>query len=125
MTYPVWPEDLPHCILQEGFSNDGAQPVRRQQMESGLDRVTRISSTTVRTNTYSIALTQKQLAIFWSFYENAANAGADIVLIPMLTGNKIILHACRFASYPSLSKFGLNWRITFTLETGEQHNDWS
>jgi hypothetical protein len=124
MTYPVWPDNLPEPMA-DGFSHSGEQPVRRQQMESGPDRVTRISSSTNISNTYSICVDEQQLADFWSFYENAANAGADLVLVPMLTGNVVALHVCRFGSYPALSRLGIQWRLSFSLETNQQVIDWS
>lgn len=124
MSYPVWPESLP-MPRRDDFSVTGAQPVRRIQMESGMDRVTRISSTTVREATHVIVVSSMQAADFWSFYENEANGGADFVLIPTLTGNAVRMHRCRFASYPSMVPDGLEWRISFTLETAEQHIDWS
>jgi len=124
MSYPVWPENLQARPLVDGFTASGAQPVKRQQMETGLDRVTRLSSTTVRTNVYSIICTKEQLADFWSFYENEANQGADLVQMPMITGNETLMHLCRFASYPREVPDGLEWRVTFELETDEQHIDW-
>lgn len=124
MSYPVWPLDLPKP-LAEGFAHAGEQPVRRQQMESGPDRVTRISSSTIATNSCSILLDRQQLAEFWSFYDGAANGGADWVQMPMFTGNVVALHLCRFASYPTVGPLGLKWRVTFTLETSHQVIDWS
>lgn len=125
MSYPSWPQSLPQEFMGDGFSNGGAQPVNRQQMESGLDRVTRISSVTVRNNSYSIVCDEKQLADFWSFYENAANGGADFILAPMLTGNKVSMHVCRFSSYPAQSRHGIKWKVSFSLETDQQHIVWS
>lgn len=125
MVYPVWPLSLPQCMLSDGFSNSGEQPLRRQQMESGLDRVTRVSSTTVRTNSYAIVCTVEQLADFWSFYESAADGGAAMVLIPMMTANKVLTHLCRFTAYPVVSPYGLKWRVTFSLETAQQQINWS
>lgn len=125
MTYPAWPENLQARPLVEGFTSAGSQPVKRQDMESGLARVTRISSTAVRTNTYSIICTRSQLADFWSFYENEANQGADFVQMPMITGNETIMHLCRFASYPRQVPDGLEWKVTFELETDQQQIDWS
>lgn len=125
MSYPVWPDSLPQKFLLEGFSNSGTQPVRRQQMESGLDRVLRISSTTVRNNTYSIVVDEKQLAEFWSFFDMDANAGADFVRAPMLTGNTVQMHLCRFSSYPQVIRSGLKWKVSFELETDEQQIEWS
>lgn len=124
MSYPAWPETLPEPMM-DGFAHAGEQPVRRQQMESGPDRVTRISSTTVATNNYSICVDEEQLAEFWSFYENAANGGADWVQAPMFTGNAVALHVCRFASHPSVGRLGVKWRVSFTLETSHQVIDWS
>lgn len=125
MAYSQWPESLPQFFLVDGFTMDGQQPVHRQQMESGLDRVTRISSATVRTNTYSIVCNKTQLAEFWSFYNIEGNGGADFVLMPMITGNEKQYHRCRFSSYPRQIPDGLEWRVTFTLETDEQFIDWS
>lgn len=125
MSYPVWPESLPQKFLLEGFSNSGSQPVRRQQMESGLDRVLRISSTTVRDNTYSIVVDENQLAEFWSFFDADANAGADFVRAPMMTGNTVVMHLCRFSSYPQVVRSGLKWKVSFSLETDEQQIEWS
>lgn len=125
MTYPAWPESLPQEFMGDGFSDGGSPPLRRQQMESGLDRVTRISSTTVRNNTYSIVCDEKQLAEFWSFYESAADGGAALVQMPMLTGNDVLMHICRFSSYPNVSRHGIKWRVTFSLETAQQQINWS
>jgi hypothetical protein len=124
MDYPVWPANLPHP-LRDGFSVEGTQPVHRQAMESGPDRVTRISSTTMRTNPCSIICDRQQVAEFWSFYEHGGNAGADWVIIPMVTGNAVAPHLCRFVGHPSQVPDGLDWRITFVLETAEQQFDWS
>lgn len=125
MAYPAWPESLPQCMRAEGFSMGGEPPIQRQSMESGPDRVTRISSTTVRTNTYAVDCNAEQLAEFWSFYEREANAGAAWVHIPMFTANKVLPHLARFTSYPSVSRFGVGWRVTFSLETSQQQFDWS
>lgn len=125
MAYPSWPLSLPQCMLSDGFSNGGDPPLRRQQMESGLDRVTRVSSTTVRTNNYSIICNEQQLAEFWSFYEDAADGGAAMVIIPMMTANKVLNHLCRFLSYPAIARNGLQWRVTFSLETAQQQINWS
>lgn len=125
MVYPVWPDTLPQCILADGFSDGGDPPVRRQQMESGLDRVTRVSSTVVRSNTYSVLCTIDQLPEFWSFYDGPANAGADKVLMPMFTANKTLMHLCRFTSYPAVARQGFKWRVTFSLETDQQQISWS
>lgn len=125
MSYPAWPLTLPQCVMADGFSNGGEPALRRQQMEAGLDRVTRISSTTVRNNTYSVLLDSEQLPEFWSFYDGPANAGADKVLMPMFTANKTLLHLCRFTSYPSVSRHGIKWRVTFSLETDQQQISWS
>lgn len=125
MGYPAWPLELPQEPMMDGFDSDGQQPVRRQQMESGLDRVTRVSSTTARSNSISFALDASQLATFWSFYDNAANGGADFVLMPMVTGNSVAMHVCRIASYPKQSRYGIHWRVSFSLETAHQHIDWS
>lgn len=125
MVYPVWPESLPQEFMADGFTDGGDPPLRRQQMESGLDRVTRVSSTTVRTNTCSFVCDEKQLADFWSFYENAADGGAAIVLMPMKTANAVLTHACRFLSYPATSRHGIKWRVTFSLETAQQQINWS
>ncbi len=123
--YPTWPDSLQQVPLVAGFSVSGEQPVKRQSMETGLDRVTRMSSSTVRTNNYSIICTNDQCADFWSFYENEANGGADMVRIPMVTANGVQFHTCRISTYPNQVPDGLEWRISFTLETDEQQIDWS
>ncbi len=125
MTYPVWPASLPQEFLLEGWTNSGEPPVRRQQMESGLDRVTRTSSTTVRNNMYSILVNEGQLADFWSFYETEGNAGADLIQAPLFTGNAVGMHLCRFLSYPVIARHGVKWKVSFTLETDEQYINWS
>lgn len=122
--YPLWPETLP-CPRREGFSSSGSAPIRRVDMESGPARVTRTSSVSITTNSYSITCSRIDAAEFWSFFNAEANAGADWVLIPMVTGNKLLPHKCRFIDYPTMTPDGLEWRISFTLETAEQHTDWS
>lgn len=125
MNYPIWPQELQQLPLVDGFSSTGVTPTKRQQMESGLDRVTRISSTTVRTNQYSIICDKTQAAIFWDFFNREANAGADFVIMPMSTSNGILNHVCRFSTYPNQVPDGIEWRISFSLETDEQHTNWS
>lgn len=125
MQYPAWPLSLPQCILADGFSNSGEPPLRRQQMESGLDRVTRVSSTVVSSNTYSIVCDEDQLAEFWSFYNGPANCGADFVIMPMFTGNDVLNHKCRISSYPNVARHGIKWRVSFSLETDQQQISWS
>lgn len=125
MSYPIWPGSLPQEFLRDGYANSGELPVRRQQMESGLDRVTRVSSSTIKANTYSIVVDKKQMADFWSFFEMEANAGADLVQAPMLTGNAVGMHLCRFTTYPTIARHGVKWKISFTLETDEQFINWS
>lgn len=125
MSFPVWPQSLPQEFMGDGFSDGGAPALRRQQMETGLDRVTRVSSTTVRNNTYSVVCDEKQLAEFWSFYDGPANGGADFVIMPMFTGNDVANHKCRISSYPSVSRHGIKWRVTFSLETDQQQISWS
>lgn len=125
MGYPAWPASLPQKPLRDGFGNSGEQPVRRQQMESGLDRVQLISSTAVRNNQLAFVMDEAQLAEFWSFYNNAANQGADFVLLPMYTGNTVAMHVSRINSYPSMDPLGVNWRVSFGVETSHQVIDWS
>lgn len=125
MSYAVWPANLQQLPLVDGFSSTGEAALRRQQMESGLDRVTLVSDTVVRANTYSVICTREQLADFWSFYNNEANKGADFVLMPMVTGNDVQFHTCRFIGYPTQIPDGLEWRVTFQLETDEQQINWS
>lgn len=125
MNYPQWPQELQQLPLVDGFNYSGKAPIKRQEMETGLDRTTRLSSTTVRTNSYAIICDESQAAVFWDFYEKEANAGADKVLMPMVTANKVHMHLCKFVGYPSVVPDGLEWRISFTLETDEQHINWS
>ncbi len=125
MTYPVWPETLQQLPLVDGFNSSGVAPVHRQEMETGLARTTLLSSTAVRTNTFSIICTKEQLATFWSFFNTDAAQGADMVQIPMITGNAPIMHLARFVGYPSQVPDGLEWRVTFQLETDEQQIEWS
>lgn len=125
MDYPLWPETLP-CPRRDGFSVSGTPPTRRVEMESGPARVQRISSRAVVTNSYSITCGQIDAAEFWSFYHTEANAGADWVLMPMVTGNRLLPHKSRFVDYPEMRPEGLGrWRISFTLETAEHRSDWS
>lgn len=126
MNHPMWPSVLPQEPLLAGFSSSGQQPVRRQQMESGPDRVTRVSSQSVRSNNVAWYLeSAQQMAAFWSFYENEANAGADWVLIPVRTGNVVAPHLCRINSYPGQSRMGRGWQVSFSVETTDQPIDWS
>lgn len=120
----MWPSTLPQLPLRDGFNSGGEQPVKRQQMEAGLDRVTRVSSNTDRKNQLSFVMTKSQAADFWSFYENEANAGADFVYVPMVTGNEVLLHVARIATYPQQLQDGIDWRISFTVETEEQQVEW-
>lgn len=124
MPYPVWPESLPDLPLRDGFSVESTPSIRRQQMESGPDRTTRVSSTTMHTNAYSIICDAQQVADFDSFFDSEANAGADWVIIPMLTSNAVIPHKCRFVGGVQRVPDGLDWRISFQLETAEQYIDW-
>lgn len=125
MSYAMWPSNLPQRPLVEGFGSSGTQPVVRQSMESGLDRVTRVSSLTERNNTVSFLMDNGQTAEFWDFYENHANAGADFVWIPLVTGNQVLMHVARISSYPRQRPDGLDWVISFEAETDEQQVDWS
>lgn len=124
MSYPVWPSALPRLPLRDGFSASSSPAVRTVEMESGAPRVTRVSSTTLHTATHSIVCTTEQLAEFDSFFDSAANAGADWVLIPMFTSNKAVPHKCRFVGGVQRVSMGRLWRVTFTLLTDEQHIDW-
>ena len=125
MSDPVWPLSLPQKPLRQGFASSGQQPVRRMQMESGPDRVVRLSNQSVRGNSVAWYLSAQQLAEFWSFYEQDANAGADWVLIPLFTGNTVAHHRCRINSYPSLAPMGRDWQVSFSVETTDQLIDWS
>lgn len=124
MSYPHWPETLP-TPLKDGFSAELTPGTRRVQMESGPDRVTRISSTSMSTNSYSIFCKSEQAAEFDSFFNVSANAGTDWVIIPMVTSNELLPHKCRIVGPIRREPMGLEWRISFTLETAEQLTDWS
>lgn len=124
MSYPVWPETLPCLPLRDGFSAELMPALRRVEMESGPDRITRVSSTSMSSNSVSIFCTKKQLAEFDSFFNTEANAGADWVVIPMLTSNRVVPHKCRIVPPIRREHMGLGWRVSFGLETGEQHTDW-
>ena len=125
MTYPVWPASLPQEFMMDGYSLGGEQPIQRQQMETGLDRVTQLSSSAVITNSYSFVLNDQQLEEFWSFYKNEAGLGASMVLVPMLTVSNVYLHLARFTSFPTQQRHGIAWRVSFSLETTQQQFDWS
>lgn len=124
MSYPMWPSSLPQAPLVRRFSAGGEQPVIRQEMEAGLDRVTRISYNTIRNNQVSFLMDNDQLAEFWSFYENEANAGADLVYVPMVTGNVVLLHVARISSYPTPVPEGIDWIVSFSVETEEMQVRW-
>lgn len=118
--YFTWPSSLPNP-RQNGYQVGGELPVVRTQMESGRARVHRVTSTIMRNITVSVALDKKQTNLFWDFFNNSANAGADFVYMPVITGNALKNHLCRFITHPSETVSGAVFEISFSLETDEQY----
>lgn len=120
MPIPSWPTELPEPIISD-YQVGGELPVVRTQMESGRPRVHRVTQTILRPVGFSIALNVEQSAIFWDFFNNDANAGADWFYMPIDTANAIEPHLCRFASYPSMRKIKADaYMISMQIETDEQ-----
>lgn len=124
MIYPAWPETLP-APRRADFGATLTPSVRRQPMESGPDRVTRVSSVDMSNCTHVIVVDKAQAAEFQSFWKNEGNGGADWILVPTLTVNGVAMHKCRFVGDVTVVPDGLDYRIGFSLETDEQHIDWS
>lgn len=116
----TWPSTLPHP-KRDGYQVSGELPVVRTAMEGGRARVHRVTSTIMRNISVSVVLDKKQANTFWSFFNVDANAGADFVYVPVITGNAIKSHLCRFTSYPNEAVNGLVFEISFSLETDEQY----
>lgn len=121
MANAQWPDSLPG-VLRSGYGVSGKQAVIRTQMETGLDEVSRISSTNVRDITAAVALTDEQCSTFWSFYHSTegANDGANLIDISIKTSNGFALHACRIKTLPRSVPYGTKTKVSFTLETDQQ-----
>lgn len=119
MTYPVWPASLPHP-RRDGYQVSGELPVVRTQMEGGRARVHRVTSTVMRSISMSVVLNKAQAYTFWDFFNVSANAGADFVYVPIVVGNLIKNHLCRFTTYPQSIPVGRDYELSFSLETDEQ-----
>lgn len=116
----TWPAALPHP-KRDGYQVNGELPIVRTPMESGRARVHRVTSTIMRNISVGVVLDKKQTNLFWNFFNTDANAGADFIYVPVITGNAIKNHLCRFTSYPSVTVNGLCFEISFSLETDEQY----
>jgi hypothetical protein len=111
---------LPEPIITD-YSVEGSLPVVRTAMESGRARVHRVTDTIARNSGFSIALTVAQSAIFWNFFNDEANAGADWFYMPIDTANSVDVHLCRFTGYPSMKKIKADcYMVTVQIETDEQ-----
>ncbi len=120
MPIPSWPVDLPEPIITD-YAVDGSLPVVRTPMESGRPRVHRVTNTILRNASFSLVLTGVQSAIFWEFFNDEANAGADWFYMSIDTANSIDAHLCRFVGYPSMKKIKADlYMVSVQLETDEQ-----
>ncbi len=116
----TFPASLPAPLLQ-GYGVSGKAAVRRIPMESGADRVTRISGVTVLNVKCSMTLTADQSVILFDFFEGDADAGAVWFDMRINTANGIFVHECRFVAYPAMKLAGGGkYSITFEVETTEQ-----
>jgi len=120
MPDPVWPESLPTPLLQ-GYKVNDELPLIRTKMESGPDRVTRTSTSFMSNVGFSILLSSAQRKTLRSWFENAANAGADWVSMPVDTGSGIAFHRCRIVAGLSWQPINSKtWRVNFKIETDER-----
>lgn len=120
MTIAQWPESFGASQLSD-FSVSGTLPVKRTEMESGRPRTFRTTKTIMRDAQVSFFFNKVQLGIFWNFFENEGNAGADWFYMPLIVGNTYSQHLVRFKTYPSQSTIKPNkFKITFTVETDQQ-----
>lgn len=114
-----WPAGLP-IPRRDGYQVTGELPVVRTQMESGKARVHRVTGTIMRSISVSLLLNKTQVKIFWDFFNGEGNAGANFVAMPLVVGNAISNHLCRFTNYPSTTLKGSYFEISFSVETDEQ-----
>ncbi len=120
MPIPTWPAELPEPIITD-FGVEGSLPVVRTPMESGRGRAHRVTNTIMRNVSFSIVLTVAQAAIFWEFFNDEANAGADWFYMSIDTANSVDSHLCRFISHPSMKKIKADlYMVSVQLETDEQ-----
>jgi hypothetical protein len=120
MPTPVWPAALPEMRVMD-YGVNGELPIVKTPMESGRSRAHRVSKTIMRKISCSFVLTPAKAAIFWNFFENDANAGADWFYVSLLTGNAIAQHLARFDSHPSMRPIHIEaFEFTFVLETDQQ-----
>jgi len=115
----VWPVSLPPPLLT-GYSITDELPLIRTSMESGPDRVTRISTQFNTNVSFSMTLTRDQAATFRNFFEVECNAGANWFDISLDTGNTLATHRSRFTASP---RYALNppfYSVSFSIETDER-----
>ncbi|MEJ2445148.1 MAG: hypothetical protein P8Y42_17130 [Exilibacterium sp.] len=121
----MWPQSLPRPLIAE-YRVSGELPVIRTPMESGPDRVTRVSSSITRQVSVSLLVSHLQAATFWRFFETTANAGADWFSMPLDTAGGVAYHRVRFTRFPTQEYLNLtHYRIRCVLETDDSHTLWS
>ncbi len=91
----AWPVSLPDPLLR-GYSFSFRQPTITTQMDGGPPRKARTATAYESIISLRFSMDQTQYAVFQTFYDGEANAGADWVDIPISTGGVITNHKCRF-----------------------------
>lgn len=114
----AWPAGLPAPLLAGyGFSEE--LPTLRTQMESGPDRVVRISTGYLTTVQLSLSVTPALLQTFREYFHGSeCNAGANWIDIPIITTNTKQNHECRITAW-STTRNGTRWTLNLTVETEE------
>lgn len=103
-------------LLREGYGLTVEANTIKTSMETGPQRIRRISSTTE--NMLQAALfvpnntTKNQ---FFTYWQNEANQGVDWVVVPLLTKNTQVNHTVRLGKL-SVTPAGLGWKISMTIE---------
>ena len=73
---PSWPAGLPERPLVDGFSREAASNVQRTQMDVGLAKQRRRSTSGARPLKCTILVTDAQYATFQTFFDTTLGSGA-------------------------------------------------
>jgi hypothetical protein len=114
-----WPVTLPAPLIQ-GYQLAPSDPVLRSNMDGGNTKARRTTSVRFDKVTGTIRITDAQMAIFRTWFDNAAeaNAGQGWFTISLMVGTTgLVTVEARFASIWQASIVGYkNWDVSLPLE---------
>lgn len=103
-------------LLQEGYGITVEANAIKTSMETGPQRIRRISSKTETIlQTALFVANNAEKNQFFAYWEDEANQGVDWVEVPLLTKNVEVNHTVRLGKL-SVAPAGLGWKTNMTIE---------